>query len=432
MAPHSPTTPEVSYDLTLKALSNIRTHLEETPLSRSIALSALTGRDVSLKWDNKLITGSFKERGAVNFLCHLLETGPVSAVCAASAGNHALGLSFHARRFGIRCVLVMPKSAPLVKVQSCERNGAEIILHGDTFNDAFAFAQEMCVKEGYTFIPPFDHPLIVAGQASLAHELLKQSSDFDSIIVPVGGGGLLAGVITVLRAIRPEVFILGVQSSWAVMHSMSLNSVSPTVGGPEGGIAEIGTTLEGNPLNGLPRLQPMTIADGIAVKQLGTITGPIIRSSVDALVSVNEQETATALVQFLEREHVVVEGSAAVALAALNAGHLPARCKKPVLVVSGSNIDVNLLSRLLGREMSQRDRLVRMRASLPDRPGVLHFLSGVIANEGANILEVTHDRSFAREPSNVEITLILEVRDAAQRNRIVSLIEESGVPITLL
>jgi len=407
MTDHTSSTPAVSYELTLKALANVRANLEETPLSRSIALSALTGREIMLKWDNKLITGSFKERGAVNFLCHLLESGPVSAVCAASAGNHALGLSYHSKRFGIRCVLVMPKSAPLVKVQSCERNGADIILHGDTFNDAFSYAQELCDREGYTFIPPFDHPLIIAGQASLAHELLAQSADFDSIIVPIGGGGLMAGVITVLRAMRPDIYILGVQSSWAVMHSASS-------------------------WHGLPRLQPMTIADGIAVKQIGAITGPIIRSSVDALVSVNEQETATALVQFLEREHVVVEGCAAVTLAAINAGHLPERCKKPVLIVTGSNIDVNLLSRLLGREMSQRDRLVRLRASLPDRPGVLHFLSGVIANEGANVLEVTHDRSFAREPGNVEITLIIEVRDAAQRERIVSLLEESGIPITLI
>lgn len=200
---------------------------------------------------------------------------------------------------------------------------------------------------------------------------------------------------------------MGVQSNWAVMH-------------------------HGNAWSGLPKLQPMTIADGIAVKQLGTITKSIIDSSVDKLVSVNEQETAAALIQFLEREHVVVEGSAAVTLAALTAGHLPARCKKPVLVVSGSNIDVNLLARLLGREMSQRDRLVRLRASLPDRPGVLHFLSGVIANEGANILEVTHDRSFAREPGNVEITLVLEIRDAAQRERIIGLLEASGIPVSLL
>lgn len=401
-----PTT-AVTYDLTLHALSCIRSHLQETPLSRSIALSAVTGRDVLLKWDNKLITGSFKERGAVNFLCHLLELGPVSAVCAASAGNHALGLSYHAKRFGVRCILVMPKSAPLVKVQACERNGAEIVLVGDTFNDAFSHAQELCKEKGYTFIPPFDHPLIIAGQASIAHELLAQSADFDSVIVPVGGGGMLAGIATVLRAVRPDVYLMGVQSNWAVMH-------------------------HGNGWSGLPKLQPMTIADGIAVKHLGTITQSIIERSVDKLVSVNEQETATALIQFLEREHVVVEGSAAVALAALTAGHLPARCKKPVLIVSGSNIDVNLLARLLGREMSQRDRLVRMRASLPDRPGVLHFLSGVIANEGANILEVTHDRSFAREPGNVEITLVLEVRDAAQRTRIVSLLEASGIPIALL
>jgi threonine dehydratase len=301
----------------------------------------------------------------------------------------------------------MPKSAPLVKVQSCERNGAEIILFGDTFNDAFTHAQELCAAKGYTFIPPFNHPLIIAGQASVAHELLEQSADFDSVIVPVGGGGLLSGMITVLRAMRPDVYIMGVQSSWAVMYRDSGWS-------------------------GLPKLQPMTIADGIAVKQLGDITGPIIKAGADKLVSVNEQETAAALIQFLEREHAVVEGSAAVTLAALNAGHLPGRYKKPVLMVSGSNIDVNLLARLLGREMSQRDRLLRLRASLPDRPGVLHFLSGVIANEGANVLEVTHDRSFAREPGNVEITLVLEIRDAAQKGRIISLLETSGIPVSVL
>jgi threonine dehydratase len=178
------------------------------------------------------------------------------------------------------------------------------------------------------------------------------------------------------------------------------------------------------------KILPVTIADGIAVKRLGSLTGPLIAQLVDKVVSVSEQETATALIQFLEREHVVVEGSAAVTLAALTAGYLPSSYKKPVLLVSGSNIDVNLLARLLGREMSQRDRLLRLRASLPDRPGVLHFLSGIIASEGANILEVTHDRSFAREPGNVEITLVLEVRDAAHKEKIMQLLDSAGIFVT--
>jgi threonine dehydratase len=386
---------------TEEALARVRAALDITPLTYSTAVSELTGRGVSFKWDNRMRTGSFKERGAVNVLASLAE-GSRQTVCAASAGNHALALSHHARRLGMKCVLVMPKNAPLVKVQAARSRGAEILLEGGTFDEAYRAARGLAEEKGYVFVSPFDDQRIMAGQSTLAYEVVAQCADFDSIIVPVGGGGLISGIAYVMKALRPEVFVLGVQSEWSTEAHRS---------GDRSG----------------PRITPATIADGIAVKTLGTLTRPVIDRYVDEMVQVSENIIASSIIQFLELEHTVVEGAGAAALAALLHGYLPERYRKPVVVVSGSNIDMNLLARLIPREIASRGHLVKVRLSVPDRPGSLHTVSGIVAGRGANVLEVHHDRSFSSVPGNVEITVTLEVRDGHHREEVLESLEAAGI-----
>lgn len=392
----------VRYTDTVKALKPIREVLSPTPVTFSPALSELVGHDVFLKWENKLRTGSFKERGAVSFLASLSGVERKRGVYAASAGNHALALSHHASHMGIRCHLFMPRNAPLVKVKAAENTGAQVTLVGETFNEAYTVARESASADKAHFVSPFDDPLIIAGQASIGHELLDQVPGLDSVIVPVGGGGLVAGIALVLKHQSIKPYVLGVQSEW--VHEMAKKKT-------------------------VPRILPVSIADGIAVKTFGAYTKPLVHKLVDKLIALSETEIASAIIKFLEIEHTVVEGAAAVTLGALLKNALPRRCKRTVLIVSGSNIDVTLLSRLIEREMGVRERLLKVRLSVPDRPGSLNMLTSCIAKRTANILEVFHDRSFAKIPGNVAITVVLEVRDAAHRAVILDDLTSLGVHI---
>jgi threonine dehydratase len=387
----------VSYEEAAAALARVRERLEPTPVTLSPSLSRLAGREIRLKWESKQETGSFKERGAVNFLARLQAAGG-KAVCAASAGNHALALSHHAPSFGIECHVVMPRSAPLVKVQAVEERGARVVLCGATFEEAAARAREIAADLRAPFLSPYDDPWVIAGQATVALEILDQAPELDSFVVPVGGGGLLAGMALVARERRPDAYLLGVQSEWAAHRA--------------------------EPRRALP---PATIADGIAIKGIGQLTGPVLAALVDQLVAVGESEIASAVVQFLRLEHAVVEGAGAAGLAAVLNGALPDSCRRPVLVVTGANIDLNVLSRLISREMGFHDRLLRMRVAVPDRPGSLSFVADLIAEEGGNVLEVLHDRSFARVPGNVEITFLVEVRDDAHREHVLGRLGDAGV-----
>ncbi len=384
------------------ARARLAPHLPVTPVSQALSLSEELGRDVYLKWDNKLRTGSFKERGALNFLLSMDKKALSQGVCTASAGNHALGLSFHAQRLGAPCHIVMPSSAPIVKSQSCRSFGAEITFQ-PTFQDCVAHAQELARARGYTYVPPFDHEWIVHGQGVAGLELLEQLPDFDSLVIPVGGGGYAAGVASAIKAKRPGVFVLGVCSEWA---------------------------LEGrrDPKAHQGTIPPMTIADGIAVKTIGAVTGPILERRVDQIVGVSEWAIARAIIALLEHEHVVVEGAGAAGLAALLGGLLPEQCKKTVVMICGSNIDTNLLSRLIEHDMAEKGRLLRATITLPDRPGMLHTISGIIAKEGANILQVTHDRSYAKIPGHVEITVLMEVRDRAHAEEVIGSLVRAGLP----
>jgi threonine dehydratase len=398
-----PKTTLVTYDETLLATQRIRTHIYPTPLTFSPHLSALIGHEIHIKWDNKLRTGSFKERGALNFLLTLKEAhegGILPTVCAASAGNHALGLSYHAEHLQFPCVVVMPKHAPLIKVESVERFGGTVILHGDTFDEAKEYALNLVKERGYTYISPFDDARIVAGQASMAHEILEALPSFDSLVVPVGGGGLISGLSLVVKEKLPECHILGVQSDWAIS--------------------------EADPLKNLA-FKLLSLADGIAVKKVGALTGQMIAQYVDNLTSVTESEIARAIITLLELEKTVVEGAGAAGLAALFKKALPPECKKTVLVVCGSNIDLSVLSRLISHDLVARERVIRITTSVPDRPGVLHKLAGVIADEGANVIDILHDRSFSRVPGSVEVIFLMEVKDVTHSVRILEKLKSLGL-----
>ncbi|MBX7143729.1 MAG: threonine ammonia-lyase [Oligoflexia bacterium] len=393
----------VSLDDIIVAQAKIRTLIPISPLTHSPNFSDLVGHEVYFKWDNKLKTGSFKERGAANVLLSLDQAARSSGVCAASLGNHALALSYHSAKLGVPCVIIMPSSAPLVKVQSTRATGAEVILHGNTFDEAYQYAQTLALERGLFFVPAFDHPLVIAGQGTAGLEMLEQLDSFDSVVIPVGGGGLASGIATAIKARRPDVHVVGVRSQW-VMHARQHANATPQ-----------------------PLLPPTTIADGIAVKVPGKVTAPLLEKVLDQTIVVSESEIADAVIRMLELERVVVEGAAAAGVAALLKKCLPPHCKRTVLEISGSNIDMNVLSRLIERDMGEKQRLLRLDVAVPDRPGSLHTITGIIARTGANVLQVSHDRSFSHIPGNVDITFMLEVRDQLHKDAIIKNLADLGI-----
>lgn len=388
------------------SLSNIRNAkraiskvLPETPITFSPTLSERFGQEIYLKWENKLKTGSFKERGVCNFLHSLSKADAKRGVCAASAGNHALALSHHAARLRIPCSIVMPVNAPVVKAHATEENGAKVLLHGATFKEAYERAVELAQEEKLCFVPPFDDPRIINGQGTIGLEILDFPQPFDAVIVPIGGGGLISGVSTALKAARRKTAVIGVRSAWA---DKPAYKKAPRI------------------------LAPRTIADGIAVKSIGNYCRPIIDRLVDDVLRIDEDTIAESVVALLEEERAVVEGSGAVPLGALIKDLLPRRFRRVLLLISGGNIDINLLSRLIDRELAQRRRLVKLRVSVPDRPGALNAVARNLASNEVNIVEVFHDRSFSREPGNVDLTLLVEVRDSKHRNRAMKSLRELG------
>ena len=386
------------------AYRNVRRFFPPSPLTFSARVSELTGREIYFKWDNKLRTGSFKERGAIHFLLSLSERDRSRGVCAASAGNHALALSYYAKRLKVPCTIVMPEFAPLVKVQASQRNGAEVLLRGGNFDESYKIASALARKRGLVFIPPFDHDLIIEGQGTAGTEILDDLPGTDTIIVPVGGGGLISGIASAVKIRKPSVHIVGVRSEWAVAEQR-------------------GKAADG------ALFPAVTIADGIAVKRIGRVTAPIIDRAVDALATVNENQIANGIVRLLEYERTVVEGAGAAAFAAILAGRVKLKGQKIVVLACGSNIDMNVLSRLLGRDMAQHDRLLRIKVAIPDRPGSLSAVSGILAAAKANVLEVSHDRSFSKIPGDVDVSFLTEVRNLPHRREILRRLREVGLTV---
>jgi threonine dehydratase len=346
----------------------------------------MAGARVFFKLDNLQMTGSFKERGALNKLLSLSLDERKSGVIAASAGNHGLAVAFHAQRLDIPATIVMPRFAPLIKVSWARRYGAEVILAGVDFDEALAEAQRLQQDRGSLFIPAFDDPAVIAGQGTLGLELLEQAPDLDAVLVPVGGGGLIGGIALALKQNGFSGRVIGVQAERVSSMRAALDA--------------------GHPVS-LP--SATTIADGIAVRRVGDRTLPLVRQYVDAIVTASEAEIARAILLLLENEKTVVEGAAATPLAALLNRPLGLNGQTVVLVLSGGNVDVNVIARVIEKGLVQEGRLVRLSLIISDRPGALARVSTLVADQGANIQEIVHTRGFSRaEIGESEITLTLE------------------------
>jgi threonine dehydratase len=387
-----------------QATERIRNSIPITPFVRSEKFSQLTGNSIFLKLENLQMTGAFKERGALNKILTLTEAERRRGVIAASAGNHAQAVAYHATRRGIKAQICMPITTPLVKVSATQKYGADVILAGANYEEACEEALSRCKKYRLTFIHPFDDEAVIAGQGTLGIEMLEQRPDLDALIIPVGGGGLIAGVACAAKDIRPKIQVIGVQSAK---------------------LASMKAAVENKKRATLPANQ--TIADGIAVRCAGARTFPLVRKYVDDIVTVDDEEVANAILQLLEREKMLSEGAGAAAAAAVLNKKISHRGKRIGVLVSGGNIDVSLLSIILKRGLVKNGRLVRLRIHLPDHPGALQRLAQVIADQRANIVETMYDRAyFGVVIGDAVIDITMETRGPEHVAELTTALEASG------
>lgn len=379
-----------------EARERIKEQIYLSPFPRSETISGMTGNRVFFKLENLQLTGSFKERGALNRLLMLTPEEARRGVTAASAGNHGMAVAYHGRRLNINATIVMPVAAPLIKVTRVRQYGAQSILHGNDYDAAYAEALRISRDRGPTFISAFDDPWIVAGQGTIGVELYEQNPDLDAVVVPVGGGGLIAGIALALKTLTPKIRVIGVQAEAVPSMKVALEQGAPA------------------------QLPPATtIADGIAVRAVGATPFELVKNYVDEIVTVNEGEIANAVLMLLEVEKTVAEGAAAVPLAALLNKKVSLVGKNVGLVVSGGNIDMNLISRIIETGLIQDGRLGRFAIVISDRPGSLARLAQRIADLGANILQITHSRGFGQMAiGETEVELILETAGAEHIQRI--------------
>jgi threonine dehydratase len=373
------------------AAARIAGAVVESPCPASIPLSEVTGMQIFCKLEYLQRTGSFKERGARNALLLLSAGQQKRGVIAASAGNHALGVSYHAKLLGIPATVVMPRFAPLTKVVNCRRLGADVILHGADISEARSKAEQIGAEQGSTYINGFDDPAIIAGQGTIGLEIAQHVPDVEGVIVPIGGAGLIAGLALALKSIRPEIRIIGVEPERAASFSAALGAGEPV-------------QVEMKP----------TLADGLSVPKVGENAFRLARDLVDQVVLVSEQDIARAVLRLMELEKAVVEGAGAAPLAACLAGlTTDLKGKKVVLPLCGGNIDLNILDRVIERGLASDGRLCRFTTTISDRPGGLAKFAGLIAEEGASIIDITHDRAFAEDDiTTVAVHCVLETRDA--------------------
>ncbi len=374
-----------------------------TPMILSDALSHLTGKEVYLKLENLQKTGSFKIRGAYHKLSRLNPSIRKRGVIAASAGNHAQGVALASSLLGIRSTIVMPQGASLAKQMATRSYGGEVILYGQDVDEALRYAKGLAGKEK-AFIHPYDDEEVIAGQGTLGLEILEEVPDVEGIIVPVGGGGLISGIATIVKKRRPRVRIIGVQSSHVPSALASLRKKR---------IVEV----EAEP----------TLADGIAVRRVGEITFPIIQKRVDEIVTVEEDEIASAILLLMERKRIVAEGAGATPVAALLSKQVKIKPRKLVLVISGGNIDVHLLDRIIEKGLTQTGRMARFEVLLRDVPGSLTKLTGLVAQHHANILHIIHERAARDIPIGFsKVILILETRGPDHIREIKKRLKEKG------
>jgi len=375
-----------------------------SPCQLSHYLSEHIGLPIYLKLENLQRTGSFKERGALNKLLTLTDEERKRGVIAASAGNHAQGVAFHATKLGIRSQIVMPQATPLVKVVSTREFGAEVILHGANYDEACEEALARCTQQGLTFIHPFDDPMVIAGQGTIGLELLEQIPELEAVVVPIGGGGLIGGIACALKERNPKIRVIGVE--------------------PEKLPSMLRAREAGRPITLAPQA---TIADGIAVRRAGDVTLPLVSRYVDEIVTVDDEEIASAILMLLEQEKTLAEGAGAAALAALLQAKTNLRHRRTAVLVCGGNIDVTLLAKIIERGLVKDGRQLRIRVYLLDRPGALFQLTEILARERANIVETIHNRSYyGVSLAETVIDVTLETRGATHITAISHALGEAG------
>lgn len=386
------------------AQERLKPILHHTELDLSSTFSSMTGGKVYLKCENRQKTGSFKIRGASNKIAAMVERGEKCSVVVSSAGNHAQGVAYAAKKFGIPATIVMPKAAPIAKVQATEGYGAKVVLAGDCYDDAYARACEICRGEGATFLHPYNDLEVIAGQGTLGMEILGDLPAVDIVIVPAGGGGLLAGVAAAVKQLNPRVKVYGVQAEGADAIAQSFR---------EGRLI---TTESAS-----------TIADGIAVKAPGDITVELIRRYADGVLTVSDTEIADAILLLLERCKQVVEPAGATPLAAVLSGRLDVKGKRVVCVLSGGNIDVSFIQSIIERGLVARHRRIKFVVTLVDRPGSLMQMLGVISSAGANILQLEHDKlSEGLNPNETNVHVSLEVGGEEHGDAVIGALREKG------
>ncbi len=388
------------------AHERIAPSIVRTPTLYSKTLSDLTGANIWLKFENLQFTAAYKERGALNRLLQLTEEERARGVIAASAGNHAQGLAYHGRRLGIPVTIVMPKPTPTVKVQQTQGHQAEVIQTGERFDDAQAAAYELSAQRGLTFVHPFDDPAIIAGQGTVAIEMLEDVPAIDTLAIPIGGGGLISGCTIAARGVNPDIDVVGVQAELYPSMYAEMNGVA--------------LPCEGD-----------TLAEGIAVKIPGRITREIVRSLIKDIVLVSERDLEKALSLLLQIEKTVVEGAGAAGLAALIAHPQRFIGRNVGLVLTGGNIDTRLLANVLLRDLARSGRLARLRIRLQDRPGALFNVARVFDEQQVNIIEIYHQRVFTTLPAKGLITDIeCETRDAEHLDRLVAALSHQGYEVS--
>ncbi len=396
---------DVTLDMIRAAAARIKGNVERTPSHLSRTLSSITGCEIYLKFENLQFTASFKERGALNKLLSLTPEQRKRGVAAMSAGNHAQGVAYHAGRLGIPATIVMPETTPYNKVKHTRNFGARVLLEGQTLDECYAQAHRIATEDGLAFIHPYDDPLVMAGQGTIALEFLEDFPDLDMIVVPIGGGGLISGIATGAKALKPSIEMIGAEAKlYPSMYDVVTGAKLPCHG--------------------------HTIAEGIAVKKPGEITRRIVGALVKQILLVQEDEIERSIATLLEIEKTVVEGAGATAYAAVASNPDFFRGKKVGIVLSGGNIDMRLLSTVILRELSREGRLLSIVIEIEDRPGILARIATLVGEAGGNILEVSHNRMMTDvSVKSADLGLVIEARDADHAKEIRACLEAAGFTI---
>ena len=384
------------------AAERIKGAVIRTPMLVSRTLSEILGAEVWLKFENLQFTAAYKERGALNKLLQLTDEERSKGVIAASAGNHAQAVAYHAKRLGIPAVIVMPESTPTVKVTQTEGHGAQVVLYGRIVDDAFARARELALENGYTFVHAFDDPKVIAGAGTVGLEMLEEAPDLDTIVVPIGGGGLMSGVAIAARALKPEIELIGVEAELYPSMKCAIQGCNMPLGGD-------------------------TLAEGIAVKQPGELTSRILRELANEVVLVSERDLERAVAMLAGIEKTVVEGAGAAGLAAMLADPARFKGKKVATMLCGGNIDTHLLANVLVRDLVRQGRIARLHVAAHDQPGALAAITAKVYEAGVNVIEVNHSRIFTQLPAkDTMIEVECEARDARSIDDVVVRLEAAG------